>query len=319
MTAGRQPAVAESPSDSPLSALAGGGTVLLAVDRTSASDSAARVALDLAERRGARVHVLTVMDTRSAPMPPPLDLALAIADGAYGDSVHEEQKRELRIALSTTLDRQLDWPVEVKLGTPSRVIVDEARRIGATLVVLGLRRHHAVDRAFNDETALNVMRAAPCPVFGVTPETRALPRRALVGVDFSRASLAAAQAARALLGDGGTIVLAYVAPPVEASLPDDGERVIHDLGVRSALDWFTSELRAPGLTVESVVIPPRIGQSVCQRLTDHADEAPVDMIALGSLRHGRMERWILGSVTTDVARDGSYSLLVVPPAGSASR
>src|SRR3954468_12574115 len=90
----------ESPAGVP-SAFAAGATVLLAVDGTSASEAAARVALDLAERRGARVHVLTVVDTRPAPMPPPLDVAIAIAHGAFGDSVHEEQKRELRIALST--------------------------------------------------------------------------------------------------------------------------------------------------------------------------------------------------------------------------
>jgi nucleotide-binding universal stress UspA family protein len=287
--------------------------VLLAVDRTSASDAAARVALGLADRHGARVHVITVIDTRSAPMPPPLDLAIGVADEAYGDTVHEEQKRELRIALSTMLGRTVDWPVEVKLGTPSHVIVETARRIGASLVVLGLRRHHAVDRAFNDETALNVMRTAPCPVLGVTPETKALPRRIVVGVDFSRASLAAARAARALVAEGGTLVLAYAAPPTESFLPDDGERVIHELGVAAALEWFAGELAAPGLTIERAVLQHRPGQSVCEALMNRADDTPTDMLALGSVRHGRVERWILGSVTTDVARDGSYSVLVVPP------
>jgi nucleotide-binding universal stress UspA family protein len=310
--------MAKSPADDPLaSALAAGATVLLAVDRTSASDSAARVALDLAERRGARVHVLTVVDTHSTPMPASLGRAIAVADEAYGATVHEEQKRELRIALSTTLDRQIDWPVEVKLGTPSRVIVEEARRIGASLVVLGLRRHHAVERALHDETALNVMRAAPCPVLGVTPGTTSLPRRIVVGVDFSAASLAAARAARAHRVDGGTLVLVYSAPPADRFLPDDGERVIHELGVSAAFDSFSRELAAPGVTIERASLPHRPGQSVCQLLMDHADEAPADMIALGSVRQGRVERWILGSVTTDVARDGSYSLLVVPPAESA--
>lgn len=307
-------------SAAPAPALAGGATVLLlAVDRTSAGDSAARVALALAERRGARVHVLTVVDTRPAPVPPPLDLAIAVADDAYGATVHEEQKRELRIALSTTLDRSIDWPVEVKLGTPSRVIVEEARRLGASLVVLGLRRHRAVERTLNDETALDVMRAAPCPVLGVTPGTTDLPRRIVVGVDFSGASLAAARAARALLADGGTIDLAYVAPPAESFLPGDGERVIHELGVGAAFDSFARELAAPGLTIERAVLQHRPGQSVCRILMDHADETPTDLIALGSVRQGRIERWILGSVTTDVARDGSYTVLVVPPGEARSR
>jgi nucleotide-binding universal stress UspA family protein len=37
------------------------------------------------------------------------------------------------------------------------------------------------------------------------------------------------------------------------------------------------------------------------------------MLALGSVRHGRIERWIVGSVTTDIARNGRHSMLVVPP------
>ena len=66
-------------------------------------------------------------------------------------------------------------------------------------------------------------------------------------------------------------------------------------------------------TVERLVLPQDPGRSVCELLMAHADGTSVDMFALGSMRHGRIERWILGSVTTDVARDGSYSLLVVPP------
>jgi nucleotide-binding universal stress UspA family protein len=45
----------------------------------------------------------------------------------------------------------------------------------------------------------------------------------------------------------------------------------------------------------------------------NADSANIDMLALGSVRHGRFEQWMVGSVTTDVARDGRHSMLVVPP------
>lgn len=313
----RGTAAPEGGALTPLRAL---GTVLLAVDGTSASEPAARLALALADQRGAGVHVVTVIDTRAAPIPPPLDLALALADGAYGESVHAEQKRELRVSLSTTVGRSVDWPVEVKLGVPSHAISEEARRIGASLVVLGLRRHHALDRALNDETTLNVMRSAPCPVLGVTAGLTGLPKHVLVGVDFSRASLSAARAALGLVADGGTLVLAYAAPPPIAYLPDDGERVIHELGVAAAFKWFEGELgTSAGVTVQGEVLQHAPGRSICELLLDFADGTPVDMIALGSMRHGRIERWMLGSVTTDVARDGSYPVLVVPPGDAGGR
>jgi nucleotide-binding universal stress UspA family protein len=37
------------------------------------------------------------------------------------------------------------------------------------------------------------------------------------------------------------------------------------------------------------------------------------MIAVGSVSHGRMERWLLGSVSQDLVRDARHTLLVVPP------
>jgi len=40
---------------------------------------------------------------------------------------------------------------------------DEAQRLGVALVIVGMRRHGRVDRTFNNETALNVMRNAPAP------------------------------------------------------------------------------------------------------------------------------------------------------------
>lgn len=296
----------------PLSSLAG-RPVLVAVDGSRSSEPVARVALALAEERGAHVHVLSVVDTRSAPIPPPLDLALALADGTYGEAIHAEQKHDLRLALSAALQRPVDWPVEVSLGAPAHAIVYEARRIGAALIVLGLRHHGAVERAINDETTLHVMRTAPCPVLGVTPSLAGLPRRVLVGVDFSRASLTAARAAKAVVADGGTLVLAY-APLSEAFEPDDGERVIHDLGVAAAFIWFTGELDVgPRVKVEDVVLERDAGRSIADLLLARADGTGADMIAVGSVRHGRVERWMLGSVTTDVARDGSHALLAVPP------
>ncbi|HET7458295.1 MAG TPA: universal stress protein [Gemmatimonadaceae bacterium] len=296
------------------------GPVLLAVDDSPASQRAAQVALELAEQKGAHVHVLSVVDTRPAPIPPPVDLALALADGAYGATLHAQQKRDIRAGLSKVVGRSVDWPVDVKLGTPAHAIAAEARRLGSSLVVLGLRRHHAVDRALHDETTLEVMRAGVCPVLGVASTLDTLPRRVVVGVDFSRASLTAARIARSLLADGGTLVLAYVAPPWVDNLPDDGERTIRELGVAAAFKWFAGELGPmPGIALENALLQHEPGRTVCELLIAHASGTHADLIALGSLRHGRIERFVLGSVTSDVARDGRHSLLAVPPAETDGR
>lgn len=317
MATDRHTIATERPIASALSAATHGSTVLVATDDTATSAPALRVALELANG-GAAVHALHVVDTRSAPMPPPLDAAISLADATFGDAFREQREKELRTTISATLGRAVDWPVSVALGLPSYVIVREARRLNADLVILGLRRHHVVQRAAGDETTLHVMRAAPCPVLGVTERLAGIPHRVLVAVDFSRASLEAARAADHLVGKNGTLVLAYVAP-AELDVPDNGERVIHELGVDAAFAWFRAELaRAPDAPVEQVKLRRWTSARVAEVLLSWADGADVDMLALGSMRHGRVERWILGSVTTDIARDGRRPMLVVPPGDRAN-
>ena len=71
--------------------------------------------------------------------------------------------------------------------------------------------------------------------------------------------------------------------------------------------------RAANAPVEQVKLRRWTTARVAEILLSYAEGAEVDMIALGSMRHGRVERWILGTVTTDIARDGSRPMLVVPP------
>jgi nucleotide-binding universal stress UspA family protein len=288
--------------------------VLLATDGSPASAGATFVVQALAKELNARPHTIVVLDTRGAPIPPPLDAALQLGDAVVGPGIHAEQEDAVRRGLATTLGHEVDWPVRMGLGTPAGAIVREAARINAAMIVMGLRRHGRADRVLNDETTLNVIRTAPCPVFGVVPELRHLPKRALAAIDFSSASLSAATVARALIPQGGRLVLAYV-PPLAMYPPDDGEAVIHELGVRAGFERAGRELGAEGLTVDSVVLHHELKRQVSELLMEHADTTSADMIAAGSARLSRVDRWMLGSVSTDLVRDGRHSVLVVPPGG----
>ncbi len=289
-----------------------GRPVLLATDGSPESAAAARVAFAIAERHHAELHVVRVVDTRAAPIPPPLDLAIAIADASMGESVHQEQVDAVRSDLESAVGKPVDWPVRIALGTPAHVIVHEARRLRTELVIVGLRRHGRLDRAMQDETALEVMRNAMCPVLGVAAQATGLPTKVLAAMDFSLASLAAARAARAVIAGGGTIVLAYT-PPVSFDLPDDGEAVIHRLGVAAAFAQSRAELEGGGVKTDEVVLHRELSAPVASALLEYADTARCDLISAGSARRGRIDRWMLGSVSTDLVRDGRHSVLVVPP------
>jgi nucleotide-binding universal stress UspA family protein len=289
-----------------------GRAVLLATDGSPSAVAAARVAYELARQHQAVVHVLSVVDTRSAPMPPPLDLALAMGDAIGGSTLHREQEQAVRAELSGALGGPIDWPVHIVLGTPSSAIVREAQHVDAVLIVVGLRRHGRLDRAVHDETALNVMRTANCAVLGVVAEMSELPLRVLAAVDFSEGSLVALRAGRAIVGDGATLVLAYV-QPLNGFLSDEGEAVIHDLGVQAGFAKLARELGDHGVKFDHVVLHNAPPQSPAQALLEYADDVGSDLITAGSVQHSRMDRWMVGSVSTELVRNGRRSVLVVPP------
>ena len=289
-----------------------GRTVLFATDGSPGSVAAARVAHALATKHHARVDVVSVVDTRSAPIPPPLDTAIALGGFVGGEAIHKDQEKAIRDELSGALGASIDWPVRIMLGTPATSIVREAHRLGAVLIVLGLRRHGRLDRVVNDETTLNVMRNGACPVLGVVAEMSELPGRVLAAMDFSDGSLIAVRSAMAVVGDEAKLVLAYV-QPMSGFMVDEGEARIHEMGVQTGFTKVTHELVQDGVGFDHVVLHHAPGESIACALLEYADEIGSDLIAAGSVRHSRLDRWMVGSVSTELVRDGRRSVLIVPP------
>ena len=178
---------------------------------------------------------------------------------------------------------------------------------------MGLRRHGLVDRVVNDETTLSVMRKASRPVFGVAAGATGLPHRALVAMDFSRASVHAAVAAAQLMAEGGVLTLAYVESMMEFPT-GTSEGVIHTLGLDGAFDRVERELASKGLRVDHVVLHHTESGALSHFLLDYAKEMAADLLVAGSARHGRVDRILLGSVSAELVRVGQYSTLIVPPA-----
>ena len=289
-----------------------GRRILLATDGLPASDGATKVAWELAREHGAIVEMLHVVDTRPALIPPPLDVMLTLTDDESRERTHTDQLRALRWRVSHIVDEPVDWEARILLGTPARTIAREARAIDAALIVMGLRRYGKLDRAINDETTLSTIRAAHCAVLAVATDAEFLPKRVLAAMDFSAASVDAARLAPALMRPHGKMTLAYV-PPVAGYHPDDGARVIHELGISAAFEQYARTLRNEVCSVDHVVLHHEIRQSIASIIAEHASHTHADMIVVGSVSHGRMERWLLGSVSQDLVRDGRFTLLVAPP------
>ena len=284
---------------------------------TGEADGAApvRAAAALEQRFGSVVTAVQVLDVSD--LPNPLHTAFTYARELIGDAPYAEDARARRRQFGEWLGRPNEWPVHVAVGSAPYQILGYAERQKAALIVMGLRHHGVVDRVLRDETTLTVARRAHGVVLAVVPSLHGLPRRAIVGIDFGPASIRAARAALDVLTRSAptnplVLRLVYVDRSGVDGRHEDtaGEALIKRLGVEAAFEQLVRELGAPpGVRVELVT---RHG-SVAEELLACADESRADLIAIGSLRHERLERWILGSVTTEIVRDGRCSVLVIPP------
>ena len=121
----------------------------------------------------------------------------------------------------------------------------------------------------------------------------------------------AARAALTLLDDDGVLMLVYVEPPAEPRSQDaEGYSTIYSQGVAAAFTRLRLELGArTKARIETVILHG----AVAPELLSFAQRAEVDLLAVGSQRHGIARRAFVGSVTSALARAATCSLLVIPP------
>jgi nucleotide-binding universal stress UspA family protein len=288
-----------------------GGPVVVASDGARESDAAMRIATRLAVVRGLHAEVVSVL-----PVVPfsPASMHASLPPGAVDaleDVRRERRLREVARQMETSAGVVARWPVTLEHGEPARLITEFAERRAASLIVTGLRAHGRIERMLEGDTALEVMRRSAVPVLSVLPTLEALPRRAVIAVDFSRASLRAARAALAVLAPDARLLLVHVRPgEVQADEVHEGYGVIYSHGVVGAFARIRRELQVPpGMRVETVFLQ---GEPVPE-LRALVHRAAADLIGIGSHRHGLFERLRLGSVTAALARQAPCSMLVTPP------
>lgn len=282
--------------------------ILIATDASDVAFGALRIGRLLAEATRARAELVSVVPVLPTPVAPVNPGLVAVPTDRFEYGRRDSRLREVTDQLSLAIGRDPGWPVTVRAGDAAEMIVQTATDHGDDLVVVGLRRHGMLDRVFRDETALNVMRRSPVPVLAVTPLLDALPRRVIVAVDFSRASVRAARLAAQVVARDGVLLLVHVQPEHrERDEATEGARLVYAQGLSSAFSRLRRDLGVPaGVTVEPVVL----SGAPAAELLSLADRADASLIAIGSHRRALADRVLLGSVTAAVARDARCSMLV---------
>jgi nucleotide-binding universal stress UspA family protein len=251
-------------------------------------------------------------------------------DSADGNTLEQRVRRADSRLAARTSPPKWGWSsqaeVSVQCGHPSRVVLDNAYRQKADLVVLGPHRGNGVMEVVNGTITEKVLGAAASPVLIVQQEMQGPYRHVLLALDGSP--------------DGGEIVRAVeslnltresVATAVHAHEPPYlGMMNVVGVGMDAATAYADSSRAQAEANIRALIEAnsadgSRYGIVVIEHRPVTAIQSAVntlkpDLVVLGTRGHGRFRRALLGSVATEVMNALQCDVLLVPErAGRAER
>jgi nucleotide-binding universal stress UspA family protein len=278
--------------------------VVVATRGDDASVGALYFASQLAKR-----HSGTVVAVGVIPPVPRRAVSLVVPSILNAD---EEGRLDLLEAIRDRVKRipgADQWTKRAVIGIPDSAILQIARETKSGLLLIGLSHRGRLDRVFSGETTVAIMRQARLPVIAVPPQVRTLPTRAVAAIDFSPASMAAAKFAATLLASNGRLTLAHVRS-FEGVQARAGDLVdLYRAGADAKLADAARELRRGTRRRIDVVT---LGGPPGEAILAYSRRTHCDLIALGGIEKGFVDRVLLGSVRTTVIRGATCSVLIAP-------
>jgi nucleotide-binding universal stress UspA family protein len=138
-------------------------SILVPIDFSDHSQKALDTALDLAERFGAKVHLLhcyKVFEGRISPYGP-------APSEDFGREAREAALKGLRVWRSAVEDRGIEIEEHVCDLFPSEAIAPMARELNVDLIVMGTRGLSGLKHVLLGSVTERTLRQAPCPVLTV--------------------------------------------------------------------------------------------------------------------------------------------------------
>jgi nucleotide-binding universal stress UspA family protein len=284
--------------------------ILVAYDGSECADAA----LDDLRMAGlpadAQIKVLSVVENW---LPPPS--GLEIIEHIDRDQEYLALARRGGIRL-VSIKQGWDVKSESGAGTPATVIIEKADEWEADLIVVGSHGHTALGRFFFGSVSQKVLHEARRSVRVARGriEEPGTPVRLIIGIDGSKGAEAAIEAVAARKWPAGSeariVNATWAAPqltshrmvgPIIAWINEEKARV------KKMLDEAVGKLSAAGLKTDAVMKveePKRL-------LIAEAESWGADCIFVGARGMGRVERFLLGSVSSAVAARAHCSVEVV--------
>ena len=289
--------------------------VLIATDFAPHAEDALALVGNLAMPDGSAVRIVHVVE----PFPPISSLA-PISIDEMAEAVEREAMAQLDRKRAIFRERAFEVQTALVLGRPAEMIVDEAQRFRADLVVMGSRGRRRVASALLGSVSAEVVDRAPCPVLVARGRTLT---HLVLAEDGSRVSATGADLVSntpALRSLPVTVVSVVDAPFPSTSANSDAGPSMH-AAIRAYYDSLpalreamarVANSRAAQLTDAGSISSAEVREGdAAQQLIDAAAAMGADCIVIGS--HGRtgISRLFLGSVARAVLFNAPCSVLIV--------
>ncbi len=273
--------------------------VLCATDLSERSDRAIRRAFRLATQQGARLTVLTIVDS---------ELPVGLAETLREDAA----TRLERYCADMAGQFACDYAVRAELGDPAVDLAEAAQEADADLVVIGLHRRRRILDRLRGTTMERIVRASNLPVLVVRDPADHDYRAVLAPVDFSPAAMTALHLARALAPDATiTAFHALYIPFAGFTREDKGGPV-----TRSYLREVSAQMKnwaTSGGLPEGVAMPDIQEGGLTEIYGQMLGRRKPDLIAIGAHARSGLAPYMLGSFAASLVRDPPCDLLVTLP------
>ncbi|MFP8958465.1 universal stress protein [Natrialbaceae archaeon A-CW3] len=268
--------------------------VLIAIDGSDVSATAATAGIELASTLEARVHVLAV-----------------VQDGRDDVETRRAQRTadvEDVVAEATEAGCEAEWAV--RTGRPANEILAHADEYEVDAIVVGTHGRTGFRQVLLGSVALEVIRDARQPVLTIGPEATSADERwqldeILLATDGWPGSVAATNHALSLAEScDATLHVLYVVaaspdvPELQSAFREHGERATTDVLERA---------NARGIEAKRTITEG----SAHETILEHAGDEAIDLLVIGTESKSRLDRFVVGSVSQRVVPNVRAPVLTV--------
>jgi len=146
-------------------------SILVPIDFSAHSKNALKFAIPLAEKFGASLHLVYVVE----PTIYPADLGFGqVVLPGVEDELREKGAEELQALIQREIGERVKASCAVRTGNPHQEILHEAEEKGVDMIIVATHGHSGVEHMLFGSTADRIVKRSRVPVLTIRPEAGTL-------------------------------------------------------------------------------------------------------------------------------------------------